>query len=315
MAEFTLIKRPKYSSAQAETYHNVSLQELAKYAKTLIQQNRANPDFYFMFDGKPHRLESPDGETVVLLSSGLVDTHNRSFSDDLGFLTMESYHKAEDGLYECSSLRYYMPLEWAARVVAETESEARSELGSIVRAELETGVKHITQIVKDGLNDVKEVQAEKHKLIKERERIQSEIERMERLEQQLEQRQQQEEARRLQLKKEQVEKQKSKPVRNRAGYVYLLRAIHDASLYKIGRTSNPANRSKTFNVKLPFPVGFVCLIQSADMYSLESELHAKYKSKRLEGEWFRLESEDVDYIQQLSVNTDIDNFLESVGIA
>jgi hypothetical protein len=87
--------------------------------------------------------------------------------------------------------------------------------------------------------------------------------------------------------------------RQRNGYVYLLRTAHDVTLFKIGRTSNPDNRIKTFNVKLPFQVEYEHLIPTVDMYALESELHQRFASQRLEGEFFRLSSEDVQYIKSL----------------
>ncbi len=86
----------------------------------------------------------------------------------------------------------------------------------------------------------------------------------------------------------------------RAGYVYLLRTLHDETLFKIGRTSNPDNRAKTFGVTLPFPVEYVCLIQSDDMYILEGQLHAKFSQQRLDGEFFRLSPDDVEYIKGLA---------------
>lgn len=89
-------------------------------------------------------------------------------------------------------------------------------------------------------------------------------------------------------------------VKSKVGYVYLLSALHDSSLYKIGRTNNPNNRLHTFSVKLPFAVEYLCVIQTDDMYLLERQLHGKYSSKRLEGEWFKLDLEDVDYIKGLA---------------
>lgn len=82
------------------------------------------------------------------------------------------------------------------------------------------------------------------------------------------------------------------------GYVYLLQSPTGA--YKIGRTKNPKSRLKTFEVKLPFEVEFTALIQTRDMYQLEIDLHTKYASKKIKGEWFRLEQEDVDYIKGLA---------------
>lgn len=91
----------------------------------------------------------------------------------------------------------------------------------------------------------------------------------------------------------------SKKLRNRKGFVYLLAAFHDKQLYKIGRATNPNNRLRTFNVKLPFPVAYECIIETGDMYRLERELHRLFDDKRLDGEWFRLSQSDVQYIKSL----------------
>lgn len=84
----------------------------------------------------------------------------------------------------------------------------------------------------------------------------------------------------------------------KAGFVYLIQSISGA--YKIGRTVNPNNRMATFTVKLPFEVEYVCVIQCEDMYSLERQLHTQFANKRVNGEWFNLSPEDVEYIKGLA---------------
>ena len=73
----------------------------------------------------------------------------------------------------------------------------------------------------------------------------------------------------------------------RNGFVYLVQSSTGA--YKIGRTINPHDRIRTFNVKLPFEVEYVVVIETANMYSLESELHNQFARKRVNGEWFQHE--------------------------
>lgn len=88
--------------------------------------------------------------------------------------------------------------------------------------------------------------------------------------------------------------------KQRNGYVYLLRVLTTDNLYKIGRAKNPDNRLATFNVKLPFPVEYEHVIQTDDMYTLETELHTYFAGKRQTGsEFFILQSEDVQYIKAL----------------
>lgn len=84
----------------------------------------------------------------------------------------------------------------------------------------------------------------------------------------------------------------------KSGFVYLVQSPTGA--YKIGRTVDPDNRMRTFLIKLPFEVEYVCVIPTSDMRGLESELHAKFASKRLRGEWFALAAEDIEYIKGLA---------------
>lgn len=84
-----------------------------------------------------------------------------------------------------------------------------------------------------------------------------------------------------------------------AGYVYLLQETSEG-YFKIGKTRKPQDRKTTFDVKLPFIVGYICMIQSPNMHVLESTLHRKFASKRVNGEWFALEPADVEYIQSLA---------------
>lgn len=81
------------------------------------------------------------------------------------------------------------------------------------------------------------------------------------------------------------------------GYVYLLQSPTGA--YKIGRSRDPQSRLRTFQVKLPFEVSYVAVIQSENMYSLERELHNRFEQQRVNGEWFNLSPEDVEYIKSL----------------
>jgi hypothetical protein len=83
------------------------------------------------------------------------------------------------------------------------------------------------------------------------------------------------------------------------GFVYLLKSSE--GYYKIGKTKDPKNRMKTFGLKLPMHVEYICLIESDDMGELETMLHIDYQSKRINGEWFDLTPEDVEYIKGLAL--------------
>lgn len=103
------------------------------------------------------------------------------------------------------------------------------------------------------------------------------------------------------IRQEEEERRKykqQKRVANTGGYVYLVQSPTEN--YKIGRTKNPENRMRTFGVQLPFEVEYVCVIKTPDMYALERELHERFASKRVNGEWFTLETADVEYIKGLA---------------
>lgn len=82
------------------------------------------------------------------------------------------------------------------------------------------------------------------------------------------------------------------------GYIYLLQSVTGA--YKIGRSKDPDDRLKTFEVKLPFEVSYVCTVETADMYMLEKKLHQLFEHKRINGEWFSLNDKDIAAIKALA---------------
>lgn len=100
----------------------------------------------------------------------------------------------------------------------------------------------------------------------------------------------------IQEKERKQAKQSSSKTTN--GFVYLIQS--PTGYYKIGRTKDPNDRIATFSVKLPFEVEYVCVIQTSDMYSLETILHNRYAKQRVNGEWFQLTPEDVEYIKGLA---------------
>lgn len=84
---------------------------------------------------------------------------------------------------------------------------------------------------------------------------------------------------------------------DKSGYVYLV--VSDSGYYKIGKTKYPDDRRQTFEIKLPFRIKFEALIFSENMNRLEKDLHAKFTHKRIDGEWFDLSADDVEYIKSL----------------
>lgn len=91
-----------------------------------------------------------------------------------------------------------------------------------------------------------------------------------------------------------VQRRKRPPL---AGYVYLILA--STGHYKIGRTKSVPQRMSLFGVQLPFTFEIVHVIETDDMCADERTLHERFASQRVNGEWFSLTEQDVEYIRGL----------------
>jgi Meiotically up-regulated gene 113 len=76
------------------------------------------------------------------------------------------------------------------------------------------------------------------------------------------------------------------------GYVYLLKHGNRGE-YKIGRTNNPLRREGELGIQLPEKCQPVHSIETDDPEGVEAYWHRRFASKRKEGEWFALTSQDV----------------------
>lgn len=83
-------------------------------------------------------------------------------------------------------------------------------------------------------------------------------------------------------------------------YVYLMHDLKN-NFYKIGISNSPAYREKTLQSEKPT----IVLIRSKRFPKrkiaeiLEKTLHNSYINKRIRGEWFALDMEDVNDISQI----------------
>lgn len=88
---------------------------------------------------------------------------------------------------------------------------------------------------------------------------------------------------------------------DKTGFVYLL---YDGELYKIGMTSSPDKRLQQLQYQDGREYTMVVSIPTPDHRGLEAQLHKKFKSKRVKGEWFNLDPDDIAWIAALANEED-----------
>lgn len=77
-------------------------------------------------------------------------------------------------------------------------------------------------------------------------------------------------------------------------FLYLIQC---ESFYKIGIATSVYARLKDISVCNPFPVALHSQYKFKDAESVEKKLHQRFRDKKVKGEWFRLESCDVETIE------------------
>ena len=87
------------------------------------------------------------------------------------------------------------------------------------------------------------------------------------------------------------------PVPQILWHLYLMKA--DNGLYKIGISTNPANRHKSLSTG-PIAVNLIWSKELPDAPQIEKTLHWRFRSKRIRGEWFNLDKADIEYIRRLA---------------
>jgi len=89
---------------------------------------------------------------------------------------------------------------------------------------------------------------------------------------------------------------RSKPKRETKGFVYFL--LSETGETKIGRTKTLDDRIYHFTTKLPYDLKIISYIETDDQFALEKELHERYASNRLRGEWFAMSEFDMNQIKE-----------------
>jgi hypothetical protein len=88
---------------------------------------------------------------------------------------------------------------------------------------------------------------------------------------------------------------------DRPGYVYLFKS--PSGYYKIGASEDVEQRHSALSIPIVFELEIACTITVPDMFDAESDLHTAFKSKEVAPEWFALDTQDVEYIKSLAVQS------------
>lgn len=83
--------------------------------------------------------------------------------------------------------------------------------------------------------------------------------------------------------------------------VYFLQAV-TLGLVKIGVTNNAVKRIRDISMLSPDPIKVIGVALCHNSGKLERELHKKYAAKRVRGEWFRLNDDDIHYLEAIGFN-------------
>jgi len=77
-----------------------------------------------------------------------------------------------------------------------------------------------------------------------------------------------------------------------SGFVYLIK--HGSrNEYKIGKTINPLRREGEIRLELPEQIKPIHYIETDDPSGIEAYWHNRFKSKNINGEWFKLLADDI----------------------
>ena len=84
----------------------------------------------------------------------------------------------------------------------------------------------------------------------------------------------------------------------KAGVIYLIRC---GPYFKIGKTTDPDSRYPRLEIQLPHRPVILHEIQTDNVDLAERYWHQRFASKRLNGEWFEVSSQDINEISQKTI--------------
>ena len=84
--------------------------------------------------------------------------------------------------------------------------------------------------------------------------------------------------------------------KDNSGFIYL---VHCEGFYKIGIATNLRKRVSNIQTSNPFKVTLVAYTKTENVFADELELHELFKDKRVRGEWFKLNDDDLFYLREI----------------
>lgn len=85
----------------------------------------------------------------------------------------------------------------------------------------------------------------------------------------------------------------------RYGFIYVVGCAE--GFYKIGRCRYIDERIKQLRIQLPFKIDVIHMLFVTDPAAEERRIHGIFREKRVNGEWFKLDADDLDYIGKVLV--------------
>jgi hypothetical protein len=87
------------------------------------------------------------------------------------------------------------------------------------------------------------------------------------------------------------------PFEGRRGYLYVI--TDKGGLFKIGITVDPSARLGGLHTTIPGGVTKVLVRETSDMKKFERAIHERFRDKRVHGEWFQLDDDDLAIIRRM----------------
>lgn len=89
------------------------------------------------------------------------------------------------------------------------------------------------------------------------------------------------------------ENEKKYVIKNNNGYIYIIKERY----YKIGRTKRFPERPFQVQTELPHKSEIIYYCEVNNYNDVEKQLHKRFKTKKMNGEWFNLDEKDIENLK------------------